>query len=163
VTATADPLAGSYYVEALTDRIEAEAEEIIRTIDTLGGAVAAVEAGHVQREIQRAAYRFTRELEAGDRVVVGVNRYQTDDEPPPELLSVDRSVQDEQIRRLREVREGRSADEVRRRIDALRRAAEGDDNLMPPILDAVRAYAGVGEICGVLREVFGEYRERIVV
>jgi methylmalonyl-CoA mutase N-terminal domain/subunit len=163
VTATADPLAGSYYVEALTDRIEAEAEEIIRTIDTLGGAVAAVEAGHVQREIQRAAYRFTRELEAGDRVVVGVNRYQTDDEPPPELLSVDRSVQDEQIRRLREVREGRSADEVRRRLDALRRAAEGDDNLMPPILDAVRAYAGVGEICGVLREVFGEYRERIVV
>ena len=163
VASTVDPLAGSYYVEALTERIEREAASIIAAIDGMGGMIPAIEAGYVQKEIQRAAYQAHREVEEGERVVVGVNRYAMEEDLKPELLRIDRKVQEEQVRFLHAVRAGRSEPAVRTALGVLRSAAEGEANLMPPILDAVRAYAGVGEICNTLREVFGEYRERIIV
>jgi methylmalonyl-CoA mutase N-terminal domain/subunit len=156
VANTVDPLGGSYFVEAMTDAIEREADALIAQIDAIGGMVDAIEEGFVQTEIQKAAYRYTREVEADRRIIVGVNRYQVREKPPENLLRIDRRVQDEQIASLRTVRAGRNG-------EAVRAAAEGDTNLMPPILEAVREYATVGEICDVLRGVFGEYKEQIVI
>jgi methylmalonyl-CoA mutase N-terminal domain/subunit len=164
VADTIDPLGGSYYVEAMTDSIAAEAEGYIRKIDDLGGMVAAIETGYVQSEIQRSAYRFAREVEAGKRIVVGVNKFQsTQEAEPTDLLRVKPEVEDEQIKSLNVVKLGREAKAVARSLGILRETARGDANLMPPILDAVKSYATVGEICNTLREVFGEYKERIVV
>jgi methylmalonyl-CoA mutase, N-terminal domain len=163
VTSTIDPLAGSYYVESLTDRIEAEATEYIRKIEEMGGMVEAIEQGFVQTEIQRASYQFTKEMESGSRVVVGVNKFQVDSDTPPELLKIDMRVQEEQVKLLKQVRAQRSAADVSKALAALKAGAESDANLMPLILDAVRVYAGVGEICNTLRSVFGEYKEHIVV
>lgn len=163
VTNTIDPLAGSYYVEAMTDRIEKEAEEYINKIDAIGGMIAAIEAGYVQTEIQNASYRFEKELEAGQRVIVGVNKFQVKETEQPELLRIDQKVQDEQIKFLNKVRNERNNSEVDRKLELLKKAAQGDDNLMPYILDAVRSYASVGEICNVMRSVYGEYKETVVV
>jgi methylmalonyl-CoA mutase N-terminal domain/subunit len=163
VTNTIDPLAGSYYVESMTDQIEKEAEEYIRRIDEMGGMIPAIETGFVQGEIQRSAYQFCREVESGKRIVVGVNKYQVDEARPGNLMTIDRRVQDDQVAFLRTVRAQRSGEEVRSRLAELREAARGETNLMPPILNAVRAYASVGEICDALREVFGEYKEHVVV
>ncbi|HEX9007294.1 MAG TPA: methylmalonyl-CoA mutase family protein [Bacteroidota bacterium] len=163
VTNTIDPLGGSFYVEALTDRIEQEAARYIETIDGMGGMIGAIETGYVQEEIQKAAYRYCREVETGERVVVGMNRYQTSGERPADTLKIDRKVQEDQIAFLRRVRERRDNTAVRGTLAALKSAAGGDANLMPPILAAVRTYASVGEICGALREVFGEYREKIII
>jgi len=163
VASTIDPLAGAYFVEAMTDRIEREAMEYIEKIDELGGMVAAIETGFVQSEIQRASYRYTREVEEGKHVVVGVNRFQVDEPPPSDLLRVDMRVQQEQIESLRALRTRRDGRAVAEALAELRRGAEGEANLMPLILDAVRAYATVGEVCDALRGVFGEYRERIVI
>jgi methylmalonyl-CoA mutase N-terminal domain/subunit len=163
VANTVDPLGGSYFVEAMTDAIEREADALIAQIDAIGGMVDAIEEGFVQTEIQKAAYRYTREVEADRRIIVGVNRYQVREKPPENLLRIDRRVQDEQIASLRTVRAGRNGEAVSRALEALRAAAEGDTNLMPPILEAVREYATVGEICDVLRGVFGEYKEQIVI
>jgi methylmalonyl-CoA mutase, N-terminal domain len=163
VANTIDPLGGSYFVEAMTDAIERDATALIAQIDALGGMVEAIESGFVQTEIQKAAYRYAREVEEDRRIVVGVNRYQVREEPPENLLRIDRRVQEEQIASLRAVRARRSGEAVARTLKELRTAAEGDANLMPPILDAVRAYATVGEICDVLRGVFGEYKEHIVI
>jgi methylmalonyl-CoA mutase, N-terminal domain len=162
VTNTIDPLAGSYYVEAVTDQIEKEAEEYIAKIDSLGGMIGAIEAGFVQMEIQNAAYRFEKELEAGKRVVVGVNKFKIDEDEIKGLLRIDMKVQEEQIKFLNSVRSQRNNDIVKQKLTDLKKAAEGDDNLMPYILDAVRQYASVGEICNVMREVFGEYKEHVV-
>ncbi|BDG60781.1 acyl-CoA mutase large subunit family protein [Caldinitratiruptor microaerophilus] len=158
VTETIDPLAGSYYVEHLTNEIERQARAYIDRIDAMGGAVAAIEAGFVQREIQEAAYRYQREVESGQRVVVGVNRFQINEPPPEDLLKVDPAVAERQKEKLERVRRSRDAAVVHTRLEALRRAAEGDDNLMPPIFEAVKAYCTLGEICDTLRSVFGEYR-----
>jgi methylmalonyl-CoA mutase N-terminal domain/subunit len=163
VTSTIDPLAGSYYVESMTDAIEREAEEEIGTIDGLGGMVGAIEQGYVQLKIQQAAYRFQREVEEERRIIVGVNKFESAGEELPELLRVDRKVQEEQVERLRKVRAGREAARVDACLASLKEAATTEKNLMPFILDAVREYAGVGEICNTLRGVFGEYREKIVV
>ncbi len=163
VANTIDPLAGSYYVEALTDRIEQEAQEYITRIDGMGGMIAAIEAGYPQSEIQRSAYEYMKEVESGRRIVVGVNAFRTDDDPPPELLKVDRTIQDAQVAFLSQVRAQRSQADVAARLTALRSAASGTDNLLPYILDAVRAYASVGEIAGTLRGVFGEYQEKVVL
>jgi methylmalonyl-CoA mutase N-terminal domain/subunit len=160
---TVDPLAGSYYVEALTDRIEREAEEYIRRIDEMGGMITAIETGFVQSEIQRAAYRYNQEVEQGKRIVVGVNAYSEDNYVPPELHRIDRRVQEEQIKALKSVRSQRNDPAVRSSLKALVEGAKGDENLLPLILDAVRAYASVGEMCDALRGVFGEYRERITL
>lgn len=160
---TVDPLGGSYYVEALTDRIEREAEEYIRRIDAMGGMIEAIETGFVQSEIQRAAYRYNQDVEQGKRIVVGVNAYMTEEHVPLDLLRIDRRVQEEQIKALRSVRSQRNDSAVRSSLVALVSGANGDANLLPLILGAVRAYASVGEVCDALRGVFGEYRERITL
>ncbi len=155
---TVDPLAGSYFVETLTDEIERRAMEYIEKIDAMGGAVRAIENGFVQREIHESAYEHQRLVDEGRRVIVGVNRFVVEEEPTYDYLRIDTEVEAEQIRRLQRVREERDARAVDERLEELRQAALGSDNLVPFILDAVRAYATLGEICGVLREVFGEYR-----
>ncbi|RPH34863.1 methylmalonyl-CoA mutase [bacterium] len=160
---TADPLGGSYYVEALTDRIEREAEGYIATIDGMGGMVEAIEAGYVQTEIQKAAYRFCQEVEQGKRIIVGVNKYRIQEDTPDNLLKITREVQEEQVAFLRKVRAERNNAEVTSRLAGLRQAAEGHTNVLPLILDAVRSYASVGEICDTLRSVFGEHKERIIL
>jgi len=156
---TIDPLAGSYYVEYLTDRIEEGARAYLQRIDDLGGAIAAIEQGYIQHEIQESAYRQQRALESGETVTVGVNRY-TDDHPVelPRHV-VDPTVEAEQRERLAALRQRRDGEAVRRALERLREAAVGVANVMPPIVEAVRAYATLGEICDVLRGVFGEYQQ----
>jgi methylmalonyl-CoA mutase, N-terminal domain len=159
VANTVDPLAGSYYVESLTDSIERQAQEYIDTIDSLGGMIGAIEDGFVRNEIQAAAYRHHTEVESGRRIIVGVNEFRTGDQPVEELHELDAALQNEQIAYLNKVRGERNGDAVRNTLSELKRAAGDGRNLMPPIIDAVRAYASVGEICNTLREVFGEYGE----
>ncbi|MBE3589358.1 MAG: methylmalonyl-CoA mutase family protein [Firmicutes bacterium] len=159
VTNTVDPVGGSYFVEHLTDTIEAEAERYIRRIDELGGATRAI--AFMQREIEDAAYRLQRAIESGERVVVGVNAFTIEEEPPRGLLRVDPALEAAQVERLRKVRAGRDAAAVERALDRLEEAARGEDNLMEPILEAVEAYASVGEICDRLRRVFGEYEAEV--
>jgi methylmalonyl-CoA mutase N-terminal domain/subunit len=155
---TVDPLAGSYYVESLTNRIESEALAYLKRIDSLGGAVKAIEQGYIQQEIQDAAYRYQMEVEKGERVVVGLNKFQVQEPKPTGLLRVDPSVGEAQVARLSALKARRDNAAVATALAALEAAAKGDANLMPPILAAVKAYATEGEICDVLRGVFGEYR-----
>jgi methylmalonyl-CoA mutase N-terminal domain/subunit len=157
VADTIDPLAGSYYVEKLTDEIEARARDYLGRIDALGGALAAIERGYIQGEIQESAYRFQRAVEAEERIIVGVNRFQVSEDRKPAILRVDESVGAAQVERLRKLRAERDHLAVEGCLNALGQAAQGDANLMPFILDAVEAYATIGEICDVLRRVFGEY------
>jgi len=158
VADTVDPLGGSYYIEALTDQIEQEAFRYLEKIEELGGAVQAVEQGYMQREIHRAALETQRKIESGEEIVVGVNQFRLDHEPQPPIMRVDPEMARIQIEHLRQVRANRNGEEVEKRLAALKQAAEGTDNLMPFILEAVKAYATVGEICHALREVFGEYK-----
>lgn len=163
VTNTIDPLAGSYYVEAMTDQIEKEAEEYLAKIDAMGGMINAIEEGYPQTEIQKSAYQFNQELERNERIVVGVNKFIDKEEHHGELLKINEKVQSDQIEFLNKVRAQRNNDEVKMKLAALKTAAEGDANLMPFILDAVKVYAGVGEICNTMRDVFGEYKEHVVI
>jgi methylmalonyl-CoA mutase N-terminal domain/subunit len=163
VADTVDPLAGSYYVENLTDQVEARAQEYIDQIDRLGGAVAAIEKGFVQKEIGAAAYQYQREIEAGSRVVVGLNKFQVKEEKLQDLLKVDPSVGDRQVARLKELKSTRDNAAVQKALAELKQAAEGDANLMPLILTAVKALATLGEICDTLRAVFGEYEAPALV
>jgi methylmalonyl-CoA mutase N-terminal domain/subunit len=158
VTQTPDPLGGSYFLEKLTLETEQAANEYIRRIDAMGGMIKAIEAGFPQREIAAASYQFQREVEAEDRVIVGVNRFQSDDKPI-ELLQIDETAASRQCDKLVELKKRRDNAEVGKSLDSLRRAAEGKENTMPAILDAVRAYATLGEICDALRSVFGTYQE----
>jgi methylmalonyl-CoA mutase N-terminal domain/subunit len=159
VANAADPLGGSYFLEKLTLESEAAANEYIKRIDEMGGMIAAIEAGFPQTEIASASYRYQKEVEAGERIIVGVNRFQSDDQPI-ELLQVDESSGRHQEQKLAALRHRRSQNEVRKTLDALQRAAEGTANTMPYLLDAVRAYATLGEICDALRSVFGTYTEK---
>ena len=159
VADTIDPFAGSYYIEQLTDSIELTAEELISKIEQTGGVVACIEDGFIKRQIEQAAYDYQKEIESGERVIVGVNAFQIDEEEKPELLRVDPAVETAQISSLQGVREQRNQEEVETTLTALKQAAESDSNLMEPIIDAVRAYASLGEICTVLRGIFGEYRD----
>jgi len=159
VSDTVDPLGGSYYVEELTREIFDRAEAYIKKIDDMGGAAAAIEKGFVQREIQNSAYRYQREIERGERVVVGLNRFQVQEEKPKNLLRVDPALRLSQIEELKKMKSERDQDRVARALSELKRAAEGTDNLMLPILQAVKTYATLGEICDTLRHVFGEYRQ----
>ena len=154
-----DPLGGSYFVESLTNRIEAEANEYFRRIDELGGVVAAIKENFFQREIAEASFRYQSEVEAGQRVVVGVNRYVLDDEPPVEILRVDPSLEQKQIDRVQALRARRDAAAVESSLTHLKTAAAGDENLMGPILEATRAYVTMGEMCDALRDVWGVWRE----
>jgi len=159
VTDVIDPLGGSYFVEHLTQSIYERAKDYIRRIDELGGAVRAIETRFMQREIEESAYRWQQQVESGERVVVGVNRYRMEGGQEPELLQVDEAQERAQIERLARVRRERDQGAVHAALAAVREAAQGSDNLMPHLIRAVEAYASIGEICGVLREVFGEHRE----
>jgi methylmalonyl-CoA mutase N-terminal domain/subunit len=160
VASTIDPLAGSYFLEDMTNRLEQEAALYIRRIDEMGGMVAAIEKGYPQREIAASAYRFQRQLEAGERVMVGVNKFANggDDTQIP-LLKIDEEVQKRQIANLHAVKAKRDAAAVKASLDAVRRAATEKTNVMPPIIEAAKAYATQQEICDVLREVFGTYTD----
>ncbi|MGH9774562.1 MAG: acyl-CoA mutase large subunit family protein [Candidatus Acidiferrales bacterium] len=158
VTNTADPLGGSYYVESLTNEVERGAWDYIEKIDALGGMVAAVERAYPQREIAEAAYRYQLAVDAKEKIIVGVNEYVAE-EKPIDTLQIDESVAERQAARLRKLRADRSGEEVERRLKALRKAAQGKENLMPFIFEAVKAYATLGEICDSMREVFGVYEE----
>ena len=158
VADTVDPLAGSYYIEYLTDRIEEEAMKYIDRIDSIGGTVTAIEKGYIQREIVESAYRYQKEIESKEKVVVGVNEFTTEEKTPIPILRVDPAVEKKQIERLNMIKRKRNNMKVSKILNELSHAAEGDENLMPVIFEAVKEYASLGEICGVLREVFGEYK-----
>jgi len=158
VTNTVDPLGGSYFVEALTNEIEQAAWDYVRRIDAMGGMVAAIEKGYPQREIAEASYRYQMAVDKKEKIIVGVNDYVTA-EKPLEILQIDETVAHRQAARLHKLRAERSSAEVERRLNALRRAAEGSENLMPFIYDAVKAYATLGEVCEAMRTVFGAYEE----
>ncbi len=160
---TADPLAGSYYVESLTNRIEDGAWDYIRKIDSLGGAVKAIENGYVQQEIQDAAYTYQMDVESGERIVVGLNKFQIKEAAQEGLLKVDPAVGKMQEKKLADLRGRRDSAAVRKSLQDLESAARGSENLMPRILEAVRRYATLGEICDVLRGVFGEYQQKVVL
>ena len=163
VTETPDPLAGSYYVESLTNELEAAAWGYLDEIEAMGGTLAAIEAGFQQRQIQEAAYRVQQAIESGDQVVVGVNRFRDDELTTPPLHKIDPDGERRQIERVRRVRAERSVEAWSAAMDRLEATARGDGNMMPPILDAVRAHATVGEISDRLRVTWGEHRELITV
>ncbi len=156
-TDTADPFGGSYFIEALTDELEALAQDLLEQVEEAGGAVAAIEQGLVQREIEEAAYRFTSELEAGEQVIVGVNRFTEGEEEPIELLQIDPEAERQQLERTARARAERDADAAARALDEVRRVARGTENLLPPMREALRVRCTVGEICNVLRDEFGSY------
>ncbi|MCL7451718.1 MAG: methylmalonyl-CoA mutase family protein [Anaerolineae bacterium] len=157
VADSVDPLAGSYLIERWTDEIERRAQDYIQKIDDLGGALRAIEVGYVQREIQESAYRWQRAVDQVEQVIVGVNRYAAEEDLELDLLHVDPAVGESQAARLQALRQTRSPEAVSGALSRLRAAARDGDNVMPPIVEAVETYATLGEICGVLREVFGEY------
>jgi methylmalonyl-CoA mutase N-terminal domain/subunit len=158
VTGTIDPLAGSYYVEHMTDRIETEVGEYLKRIEQMGGVIPAIETGYIQGEIANSAYEYQKKVETKDRIVVGVNQFQIEEPPPEGLLKVRQTVGEFQTEKLRILRNERSGGAVRSSLDEIRRVARSQDNLMPAIVEAVKAEATIGEICDALREVFGEYR-----
>jgi len=163
VANSVDPLAGSFFVEAQTNRLEQEAYDYFRHIQALGGVISAIEKGYLQREIAEAAYRYQMEIDTHQRIVVGVNEYAEEQAVRIPLLEMDPEGFERQLTRLDEVRRHRDRERVGVVLNALRVAARGTENTMPHILDCVRAYATLGEIMGVFREVFGEYREPAIV
>ncbi|HVE99916.1 MAG TPA: methylmalonyl-CoA mutase family protein [Rubrobacteraceae bacterium] len=158
LTDTTDPLAGSYYVESLTDAVEEEAWGYIKQIDEMGGSVKAIEQRFMQHEIEDAAYRYQREVEREDRIIVGVNRYASDDDPEMDLHTVDESIREKQVDRLRQLRDSRDSSAVEKALSDLKSAAEGSDNLLYPMKEALRSLATLGEVSDTLREVYGQYR-----
>lgn len=165
VTSTVDPLAGSYYLEWLTNEIERRAQEYIDKIDEMGGMLVAIEKGYVQQQIQDSAYAYQRAIEKGEQIVVGVNKFQIEEKGTSrKILRVDPSVAEKQIARLKALKESRDNVKVKEALEEIRKAAKDESvNLMPKILEAVKVYATLGEICDVLREEFGEYTESIIL
>ena len=159
VAAFVDPLAGSYVIEALTDRMEEEAVRYIEKIDERGGAVKAIDQGYLQSEIAESAYQYQKAVESDETIIVGVNKFTVEEEPKTDITHIDPEVETRQIRKLTEVKAARDRDTVEQTLRSVTAAARGGDNLFPPVLDAVRAYATVGEISDALRSVFGEYQE----
>lgn len=160
---TVDPLGGSYFVESLTDKLEKDAMEYIEKIDEMGGMTEAIEKGYVQREIQKEAYRFQKEMENEERIVVGMNKYQTKEDPPKNLLKLDPAIQKNQMEKLKDLKETRDNKLVKKSLQELKEAAKGKENLMPYIINSVKAYSTLGEISNILKEIFGEYNENVVV
>jgi methylmalonyl-CoA mutase N-terminal domain/subunit len=158
ITRTVDPFAGSYAVEALTDELEASAYALMGQVEDLGGAVAAIERGFQKNEIERSAYAVAQEIDAGQRTVVGLNAYLSDEDEPYEPLRVDPAIEADQVRRLEQLRAERVGDDVSRALDTLRKAADGTDNVLVPMRKALAARATVGEVCDALREVWGVYQ-----
>lgn len=163
VTNTIDPLAGSYYIESKTSEIEVKAMEYIDKIDEIGGAPRAIEMGYIQKEIMDAAYQYQKEVESGDRIVVGMNKFKIEEEAPKGLLKVDPKVGEVKKEGLKKLRSERNQNRVDETLVALKKACEGTENVMPYILDAVREYATLGEICDVMREIFGEYQQSVML
>jgi methylmalonyl-CoA mutase N-terminal domain/subunit len=159
---TVDPLAGSYFIEDLTQTIQQHAEDYIKKIDSMGGVLKAIEKGFVQREIQESSYRYQKEVESKERIVVGVNDYVMEESLTMDLLKVDPEVEKKQKERLTEIKATRDTATVENALNALQEGAESHQNLLPLIVDAVRCYATIGEICNVLREVFGEYKAPVI-
>lgn len=158
-----DPLGGSYYVEALTDKLEQEAKILIAKIDHMGGMVKAIEAGLPQSIIQKSAYKYQKSIENGERVIVGVNKFVSDELQEVPLLKIDQSVEDKQVKKLKEIKASRDQTRVQDTLKKLKEAAQSEANLMPFMIECVKSYASIGEICNVLRDVFGEYQETIVL
>jgi methylmalonyl-CoA mutase N-terminal domain/subunit len=158
VTNTVDPLAGSYFIETLTKQIEDEAMKYIKKIDTMGGILTAIERGYVQREIADSAYKYQRAIDKGEKIVIGVNKYRNTEEARIETLKVNPEVEDKQKRRLEKLKKERDNKVVKKALAEIKRVAKSKENLMPAVLDAVKNYVTLGEICIVLKEVFGEYR-----
>ncbi len=159
-TDTIDPLAGSYYVENMTDRIEAEVDEYIKKIDAMGGTLSAIEQGYIQKEIQNSAYRFQKEIESKERVYVGINKYTMEEPPPTGLLKVDMSVGEKKAAELKVYRESRDQAKWKAALDKLREVSATSENVLPYVIEAVTAKATVGEICDVWRDIYGEYRPK---
>jgi methylmalonyl-CoA mutase N-terminal domain/subunit len=162
VTSTVDPLGGSYYVEWLTNKMEEETYKYFDRVEHLGGVIPAIEKGFFQREIAESAYRYQKEIDETQRVIVGVNRYQLDEKPSIPILKMDENGEERQIQRLQKLRKDRDNSKVQRHLEQLRKAAQGNDNMMPFILNCVHSYATLGETCQVLRDVFGEYKEQAI-
>ncbi|WP_195939061.1 acyl-CoA mutase large subunit family protein [Romboutsia sp. 1001713B170131_170501_G6] len=158
-----DPLAGSYYVESLTNDIEQKALELINKIDNLGGAPQAIEKGFIQQEIMDSAYKYQKEIENNERIIVGVNKFQIEEEAPKGLLKVDPMVGERQKEKIRKLKESRNNEKVQKTLEALRKACNSNENVMPYILDAVESYATLGEICKVMRAEFGEYKQTAMI
>jgi len=163
VTQTIDPLAGSYYVESLTNEIEKRADEYLKKIDALGGMLKAIERGFVQQEIQNASYDYQQSVEHLEQVVVGVNRFRLEEEIPVPILRIDESLERNQVERVRALRARRDVGPWKQSLTAVEEAARSGENLLPHILRAVENYATVGEISDTLRKVFGEYKEAVVI
>jgi methylmalonyl-CoA mutase, N-terminal domain len=163
VTNTVDPLGGSYFIEKLTSDLEEEALAYFDTIDRMGGMVPAIETGYPQREIAESAYKFQQAVEQRDKVIVGVNEFVTNEEEPIGILYIDETTAERQLGKLNRVRQTRDNGRVRAALDALAEGARGSANTMPLLVEAVRAYATIGEMCDALREVWGEYEETPII
>ena len=159
-TDTIDPLAGCYFVEDMTDKIEAEIDAYIKKIDAMGGTLAAIEQGYIQKEIQNSSYRFQKEIESNERIYVGINKYTMEEAPPTNLLRVDMKVGEVEVEKLKKLRAERDPVQWKKALDHLREVSRTDENVMPAVIAAVKAMATVGEICDVWREIFGEYRPK---
>ncbi|MBI4412369.1 MAG: methylmalonyl-CoA mutase, partial [Deltaproteobacteria bacterium] len=160
---TVDPLAGSYFIENLTDTIEKKAHEYIERIDRMGGSVRAIEKGYIQQEIQNSAYDYQRNIEEKKLIIVGVNEFRTEEPPTRDILKVDAALEKKQVERLKKTRESRDNQAVQSALEKIRQTAKGKENLMPQIITAVKCHATLGEISNALREVFGVYKENIVI
>ena len=163
ITDTVDPLGGSYYIEWLTNHIEEGIQEYITKIDEMGGALEAINKGYIQREIMRSAYDYQKTVDSGEQVVVGVNKFTTEEKPLVKLLEIDESVEKKQLERLRKLRRDRDNKRVSQVLDKVRQVAKSDENVMPVLIEAAKAYATVGEIADALRNAFGEYREPSII
>jgi len=159
VADTVDPLGGAYYLEWLTNQIENEAVRYINEIDKIGGALKAIGTGYIQREIASSAYNYQRAVDSGEQVIIGVNKFMAEDEQAPETLEIGAEIERKQIERLKRLKQERDNQKVSEVLDRVREVARSDQNVMPVLIEAVKAYATVGEISDALREVFGEYRE----
>jgi len=163
VADTIDPLGGSYYIEWLTNHIEEGMQKYIDKIDDMGGALKAIQQGYIQREIMQSAYDYQRAVDSGEQVVVGVNKFATEEESHIELLEIDEEVEKRQVEKLRKLRSARDNEKVKQALDKVRQVAEGDENIMPVLIEAVKTYATLGEITGAMRDVFGDYREPNII
>ena len=159
---TVDPLGGSFYLEALTKQMEEEALNYIDQIEAMGGILQAIEKGFLQKEIANSAYKYQQDVDEKRRIIVGLNEYAENQTSKIPLLKIDPQLEEVQLRKLRRLKESRNRDLVTRTLERLRQASEKDNNLMAHILDCVEAYCTLGEICGVLREVYGQYQELVV-
>ncbi len=162
VADTVDPLAGSYYVESLTTKVEEQATEYLNTIEDMGGALVAIERGYIQRQIQESAYRYQQQVESGERTIVGVNKFTSDESAQPQILRIDPEAKRLQLKRLADVKQQRDAKEVQWRLQRVEAVARTDENIMPSLIDAVESNVTLGEICDTLRGVWGTYKETIV-